>query len=86
MTWAERLEREFNFDITICSRCGGGENIIACIEDSLCIPRHHVDWVAGMRGIHGQWTQARKEPAFNPKDAIEVLGFATRTVEASIKK
>ena len=33
MTWAERLKRVFNIDITICSRCGGAVNIIACIDD-----------------------------------------------------
>ena len=33
-----------------------------------------------------QWAQARKESAFSRKDAIAALGFATRTVEASVKK
>lgn len=33
MTWAERLKRVFNIDITICSRCGGAVSIIPCIED-----------------------------------------------------
>jgi len=33
MTWAERLKRVFNIDITICSRCGGAVGIITCIED-----------------------------------------------------
>ena len=33
MTWAQRLKRVFNIDVTICSRCGGEVKIIACIED-----------------------------------------------------
>ena len=33
-----------------------------------------------------QWTQARNEPEFSRKDAIEALGFPARTVEATIKK
>ncbi len=33
MTWAQRLKRVFNIDVTICSRCGGAVKIIACIED-----------------------------------------------------
>jgi len=39
MTWAERLKRVFNIDITICSRCGGAVSIIACIEDPLIIKK-----------------------------------------------
>ena len=33
-----------------------------------------------------QWAQARNEPAFSRKDAIEALEFPARTVEAIIKK
>ncbi len=33
-----------------------------------------------------QWAQTRKETTFSRKDAIEVLGFPPRTVEAIIKK
>jgi hypothetical protein len=33
MTWAKRLKRVFDIDIETCSECGGGVNIIACIED-----------------------------------------------------
>jgi len=29
MTWAQRLKREFNIDITICNRCGGEVKITA---------------------------------------------------------
>ena len=31
MTWAERLKRVFNIDITICSHCGGAVRIIGCV-------------------------------------------------------
>ena len=33
-----------------------------------------------------QWAQARNEPTFSRKDAVEALEFPPRTVEASIKK
>jgi hypothetical protein len=32
MTWAQRLKRVFNIDVTTCNRCGGAVKIIACIE------------------------------------------------------
>jgi hypothetical protein len=37
MTWAKRLKRVFNFDITICRYCQGAVKIIACIEERLVI-------------------------------------------------
>ena len=45
MTWAQRLKRVFNIDITICSRCGRAAKIIASIEDPLVIKRilDHLD-------------------------------------------
>ena len=33
MTWAQRLKRVFNIDITTCQDCGGAMKVIACIED-----------------------------------------------------
>ena len=39
MTWAQRLKGVFNFDVTICNRCGGAVKIIACIEDPLVIKK-----------------------------------------------
>ena len=39
MTWAQRLKRVFNIDITTCEACGGGIKIIACIEDSVVIEK-----------------------------------------------
>ena len=39
MTWAQRLKRVFNIDITICRHCQGPVKIIACIEDPLVIAK-----------------------------------------------
>jgi len=39
MTWAQRLKRVFNIDVTICGRCRGPVKIIACIEDPLIIKK-----------------------------------------------
>ena len=33
MSWAMRLKRVFNIDITVCRHCQGRVRIIACIED-----------------------------------------------------
>jgi len=38
MTWAQRLKRVFNIDITICEECGGAVKVIASIEDPVVIP------------------------------------------------
>ena len=37
MTWAQRLKRVFNIDITICEECGGAVKVIASIEDPVVI-------------------------------------------------
>jgi len=37
MSWAQRLQREFNIDIETCRVCGGSMKVIACIEDPLVI-------------------------------------------------
>jgi hypothetical protein len=39
MTWAERLRRVFNIDVSLCERCGGTARIIACIENPEVIRR-----------------------------------------------
>ena len=39
MTWAQRLKRVFNIDVTTCSHCGGVVKIIASIEDPLVIKK-----------------------------------------------
>jgi len=37
MTWAQRLKRVFNIDISTCEKCQGPVRIIACIEDPVVI-------------------------------------------------
>ena len=39
MSWVQRLKRVFGIDVAACERCGGGANIIACIEDARVIAR-----------------------------------------------
>lgn len=39
MSWAERLRRVFDIDVSLCERCGGRARIIACIEDPEVIHR-----------------------------------------------
>lgn len=64
MTWAERLKRVFNIDITICSRCGGAVSIIACIEDPLIIKKilAHLDANSGAPATVYQLPEPRAPP------------------------
>ena len=39
MTWARRLKRVFNIDITECEKCKGPVKVIACIEDPVVIDK-----------------------------------------------
>ncbi|MCU7850017.1 MAG: hypothetical protein KZQ89_18910 [Candidatus Thiodiazotropha sp. (ex Lucinoma kastoroae)] len=39
MTWAQRLKRVFNIDVSICPKCGGDAKVIACIEDQAVIDK-----------------------------------------------
>jgi hypothetical protein len=39
MTWAQRLKRVFNIDVSICQQCGGEARVIACIEDQAVIDK-----------------------------------------------
>ncbi len=39
MTWAQRLKRVFDIDVTTCPACGGPMKIIACIEDPIVIKK-----------------------------------------------
>jgi hypothetical protein len=64
MTWAERLKRVFNIDITICSRCGGAVRIIACIEEPLGIKKilAHLDVKSGTPAKVNQIPEPRAPP------------------------
>ena len=39
MTWAQRLKRVFNVDISVCNQCGSRVKVIACIEDTDAISK-----------------------------------------------
>jgi len=39
MTWAQRLKRVFDIDVTTCCECGGDVKIIASIEDPAVIQK-----------------------------------------------
>jgi len=39
MTWAQRLKRVFNIDVSICPNCAGEAREIACIEDPAVIDK-----------------------------------------------
>jgi ribosomal protein S27E len=39
MTWAQRLKRVFNIDVSICLKCGGEAKVIASIEDKVVIDK-----------------------------------------------
>lgn len=39
MTWAQRLKRVFNIDVSICPECGSKTRIIACIEEQAIIDK-----------------------------------------------
>ncbi len=64
MTWAERLKRVFNIDITICSRCGAAVRIIACIEDPSVIKKilAHLDAKSGGPTSVNQIPEPRAPP------------------------
>ena len=39
MTWAQRLKRVFNIDVSVCPKCGGEAKVIASIEDQAVIDK-----------------------------------------------
>ena len=39
MTWAQRLKRVFNIDVSVCPSCGGEAKVIASIEDQPIIDK-----------------------------------------------
>jgi ribosomal protein S27E len=64
MTWAQRLKRVFNIDITICNRCSGAVKIIACIEDPMVIKKilDHLDAKSGALASANQLPESRAPP------------------------
>jgi len=39
MTWAQRLKRVFNIDVSVCPECGGEAKVIASVEDQPVIDK-----------------------------------------------
>jgi broad specificity phosphatase PhoE len=39
MTWAQRLKRVFNIDVSVCPRCGGEARVIASIQEQPVIDK-----------------------------------------------
>jgi Putative transposase len=64
MTWAERLKRVFNIDITVCCRCGAAVKIIGCIEDPVIITKilAHLDATSGASAPESQLPESRAPP------------------------
>ena len=61
MTWAQRLKRVFNIDISVCEQCGGTVRVVACIEDPDVI-RQILDHMAGV-GRQGNLAKPGRGPA-----------------------
>lgn len=64
MTWAERLKRVFNIDITVCCHCGAAVKIIACIEGPAIITKilAHLDATSGASAPESQLPESRAPP------------------------
>lgn len=64
MTWAKRLKRVFDIEISICAHCGGNVRVIACIEDRSTIDKilEHVK-KKELEEVVGQ-SQSRAPPQF----------------------
>ena len=60
MTWAQRLKRVFNIDISVCEHCGGTLRVVACIEDPEVI-RRILDHLGGV-GRQGDLAQPGRGP------------------------
>ena len=64
LTWAQRLKRVFNIDISLCNHCGGAVKIIACIESPVVIKRilDHLEAQSCKVGPSGQLPEPRASP------------------------
>ena len=58
MTWAQRLKRVFNIDVTTCTHCGGSVRIVASIEEPAAIRA-----ILAHFAKHGALEQAHYRPA-----------------------
>jgi len=64
MTWAQRLKRVFNIDVSTCGHCGGAVRIVASIEEPTAIRAilDHFAKHAAMDDVHYRPAQ-RAPPA-----------------------
>jgi len=65
MTWAQRLKRVFNIDVSTCVYCGGSVHIVASIEEPKAI-RAILDHFAN----HGAMQPAHYRPAARAPPAV----------------
>jgi predicted molibdopterin-dependent oxidoreductase YjgC len=65
MSWAQRLKRVFNTDVTTCIHCGGAVRIVASVEEPTAI-RAILDHFAK----HGAMEEAHYRPAARAPPAV----------------
>src|SRR5690606_1136039 len=58
MSWAQRLKRVFNIDVTTCTHCGGTVRVVASIEEPAAIRA-----ILGHFVKQGAWEEAHYRPA-----------------------
>jgi len=58
MSWAQRLKRIFNIDVTTCIQCGGAVRIVAAVEEPTAIRA-----ILAHFEKHGALEQAHYRPA-----------------------
>jgi len=71
MSWAQRLKRVFNIEITVCEHCGGKVKIIACIEDQAIIDKILAHVRKKGREEVGNQCEARAPPKFDLLSNLE---------------
>jgi hypothetical protein len=65
MTWAQRLKRVFNIDVSTCMHCGGAVRIVASIEEPKAIRA-----ILGQFEKHGARENAHYRPAARAPPAV----------------
>jgi len=65
MTWAQRLKRVFNIDVSTCGHCGGTVRIVASIEVPIAIRA-----ILAHFAKHGALQKAHDRPAARAPPAV----------------
>jgi len=65
MTWAQRLKRVFNIDVSTCGHCGGTARIVASIEEPTAIRA-----ILAHFEKHGTLKKAHDRPAARAPPAV----------------